>query len=122
MEFKFSDVLPRTENSTGGLAGEIAVRRSRYGRREDVGAVKAQKDWNNFIGPLRNFQGGMSHKYGLIQVAVPECIPERLETIAYASEIGFLYDDCTELMDQEQVSILSGFRLVAPTSDRAISS
>lgn len=122
MEFRFSEVLPREEHSTGGLAGEISVRRSRHGRREDTGAVKAQTDWNNFVSPLTNFHGGMSPKYGLMQVAVPECIPERLETIAYASEIGFLYDDCTELMNQEQVSILLQMRLAASTSDHIIHS
>ncbi|KAF7528378.1 hypothetical protein G7054_g10180 [Neopestalotiopsis clavispora] len=38
-----------------------------------------------------------------MQVAVPECLPERLEVLAYASEIGFLYDDITEEYSEEKL-------------------
>lgn len=103
MDFVYSAELPAFTNSTGGLAGDIPVRRNLHGFKEEIGASQARRDWQKFVGNLDNFHGSMSPKYGLMQVAVPECLPDRLSIIAYASEVGFLYDDSTELMSQVEV-------------------
>ncbi|KAK4109148.1 terpenoid synthase [Canariomyces notabilis] len=38
-----------------------------------------------------------------MEVTVPECLPERLETISYANEFAFLYDDEMEKLDLKQL-------------------
>lgn len=103
MEFRYSEELASKDHPTDGLAGTIPIRRHTTPLKEDIGAMRAQKDWERLVGSMKSFRGGLSSKYGLMQVAVPECRPERLEIIAYASELGFLYDDFTEFLDHEAV-------------------
>lgn len=121
MEFQYSHVLDPATYETGGLSGDIPLRRHKTPFKEDIGAIRAQEDWSRLITPMKNYKGGLSYQYGLMQVAVPECIPERLEIISYANELAFLYDgmlrsaglrrtfdaepgtDCTELFNQEEV-------------------
>lgn len=112
MDFRYSEELFADEHPTDGLAGDIIVRRNRFGAFEEKGALQAQQDWNRYVSPVMNFHGGVSRKYSLMQVAVPECRPERLEVIAYASEVGFLYDDCTELLNQDEVKLAVKHTLV----------
>lgn len=103
MEFKYSDELDKDQHPTGNLAASIPIRCNRYGEREKVGAARARRDWSRLVAKPVKFHGGHSAKYGLIQVAIPECRLERMEILAYASEIGFLYDDHTEFLSHDEV-------------------
>lgn len=106
MLYKHSYELSADEYSTGGLAGTIPVRCHRSGFLETRGAHRARSDWAEHVGSVEGRHGGLTHRFGLMQVAVPECLPERLEVLAYASEIGFLYDDITEDYSEENVGTL----------------
>lgn len=92
MEFQYSDILEPSMYQTGGLSGDIPLRRHKTPFKEDIGAIRAQEDWSRLITPMKGYKGGLSRKYGLMQVGVPECRPERLEVISYANELAFLYD------------------------------
>lgn len=56
------------------------------------GCLKAQRDWDKYVGPIVDFHGSLGDSYSFISATVPECLPQRLEVIAYANEFAFLYD------------------------------
>jgi hypothetical protein len=68
------------------------LRVHKFAHLADKGALRAQEDWKRLVGPIRNFTGCLSPRFNGIAVAVPECIPERLEVVTYANEFAFLHD------------------------------
>lgn len=92
MEFKYSEVVEPSTYYTEGLCEGIDVRKSKFTTLEDRGAIRAHEDWNKHIGPCREYRGTLGPRFSFISVAVPECIPERLEVISYANEFAFLHD------------------------------
>ena len=73
MHFQSSDLFDPSTYETEGLCDNIPLR-------------------SKLVGPLGFYKGGLGPEYNFIQVTVPECLPERLEIIAYANEFAFLYD------------------------------
>ncbi|KAI9721627.1 MAG: hypothetical protein M1828_005118 [Chrysothrix sp. TS-e1954] len=104
MLFEYSDVLDSEVSPTGGLCGDIPVRRHRSHALEDAGIARAQEDWSRFVGPIQHYNGGIASPFSLMQVCVPECLPDRLEIVAYANEFAFLYDDLTEAMPADELA------------------
>lgn len=98
MEFQYSDIIDPSRYETQGLCDGISLRRHKEPVKEIAGVRRAQEDWTNFVGPLRSYNGCLSAEYRFVQVAVPECLPERLEIISYALEFGFLYDGIVLLL------------------------
>ncbi|KAH8786022.1 fusicoccadiene synthase [Diaporthe sp. PMI_573] len=96
MEFKYSEVVDPSTYHTEGLCDGIDVRRNKYTFLEDRGAIRAHEDWHKHIAPCRKYRGTLGPRFSFISVAVPECIPERLEVISYANEFAFLHDDVTD--------------------------
>ncbi|KAL5397145.1 hypothetical protein PMIN06_003678 [Paraphaeosphaeria minitans] len=99
MDFKYSDVLDSGTYRDDGLANSIPFRIHQDPYSEIAGSLRAQKDWDSTVSPVRNYQGGLGHPYSFIRATIPECIPERLEIISYANEYAFLYDDEMENLD-----------------------
>lgn len=56
------------------------------------GCLRAQNDWDANVGNIAGYQGGIGDPYSFMAVTLPECLPERLEILAYANEFAFLYD------------------------------
>lgn len=92
MDFRYSDVVDPLTYETEGLCMNIALRRHRDIKKENLGALRAQEDWTKLVRPVPSYTGGLGAKCSFIQVTVPECLPERLEIISYANEFAFLYD------------------------------
>ena len=92
MEFVYSMVVDPSTYSTEGLCEGIPLRKHMDPCKENIGAVRAQQDWAKFVRPLSQYRGGLGPEYSFIRVTVPECLPDRLEIIAYANEFAFLYD------------------------------
>lgn len=92
MDFKHSDVMAPGTYRDDGLADGIPLRMHKDPYSEISGSLRAQKDWNSSVSPVRNYQGGLGFPYSFIRATIPECIPERLEIISYANEYAFLYD------------------------------
>lgn len=92
MQFRFSDVVDPTTYETEGLCDGIPLRKAKETLKENLGAVRLQKDWNKHVGPLRHYRGGMGPVFNVIQVTIPECLPDRVETLTYSTEFTFLYD------------------------------
>jgi hypothetical protein len=92
MEHKYSRLVDPATYHTDGLALKAPLRIHRDTQKEITGTLKAQKDWDKQVGPLRGYLGGLGPLYGFISVTIPECRPERLEIMSYANEFAFLYD------------------------------
>ena len=45
-----------------------------------------------YVGPLGLYKGGLGPKWNFMAVTLPECLPERLGLLSYASEFSFLHD------------------------------
>ena len=92
MDFSYSDVLTCPDYDARDLHGTVPVRRSRFGDLEHKGSARCQNDWSRNVKVLQNYEGGLAGPYSVMQVCIPECLPERLEMISYANEFAFLYD------------------------------
>lgn len=97
MKFQFSDLIEPSIYETQGLCDGIPLRKHRESFKEDLGALRAQNDWAKRMGPLNHYRGGLGPEYSFLQIVMPECLPERLEILAYANEFAFLYDGSTFL-------------------------
>lgn len=100
MEFNFSRLVDRAEYDLEGLEGlcdGIPVREHNHKIYEDIGAIRAQQDWHKLVQPLSDYKGGLAASFNFMSIAVPECIPERLEIISYANEFAFLHDGWSDL-------------------------
>ncbi|EMD69041.1 hypothetical protein COCSADRAFT_130354 [Bipolaris sorokiniana ND90Pr] len=90
----YSVLLDRNIYDPDNLCEGIDLRRHHAADLEDVGAFRCQEDWRRLVGPLeRPFRGGLGPQFSFITVAVPNCIPERMEITSYALEFGFIHDD-----------------------------
>lgn len=92
MEYLYSNVVDPSTYETEGLCEGIPLRVHKHPHLEDIGTLRAQEDWRRLVGPVDNYKGGLGPKYSFMSVAVPECLPERLEIISYANEFAFLHD------------------------------
>lgn len=92
MQFRYSDLVDASSYVTEGLCDNVPLRKHKDCFRENIGTVRAQKDWSKLVGPRGIYKGGQGPEYNFIEVTVPECIPGRLEIIAYVNEFAFLYD------------------------------
>ena len=92
MDYRYSRVLHRTSYRDDGLAHRIPLRIHQDTVQETAGALRAQKDWNAFVGPVPNYHGGLGSRFSFVRVTIPECLPDRLELMSYANEYAFLYD------------------------------
>ncbi|KAL8889528.1 MAG: hypothetical protein Q9192_006009, partial [Flavoplaca navasiana] len=118
MEFKFSRFVDTAEYDLEGLAGlcdGIPLREHNHKIYEDIGAIRAQQDWHKSVQPLSDYKGGLAASFNFMSIAVPECIPERLEIISYANEFAFLHDDITDNGDEENDAMLAALRQGAET-------
>ncbi|KAL1597851.1 hypothetical protein SLS60_008338 [Paraconiothyrium brasiliense] len=69
--------------------------------------MRLRNDWQKHIGSLPSTTyGGQGPQYNFTAVTIPECLPERLEIVAYIMEFAFLHDD---LVDQAEASEGLGF-------------
>ncbi|KAJ4387227.1 hypothetical protein N0V93_007816 [Gnomoniopsis smithogilvyi] len=105
MEFNYSDIVDPSAHDTEGLCQGIDVRMSKFSSLEDRGAIRAHEDWNKHVGPCREYKGTLGPRFSFISVTIPECIPERLEVVAYANEFAFLHDDVTDHVSHDTCEI-----------------
>lgn len=76
-----------------GLCPGIELRKHIAGELEEVGAFRAQEDWRRLVGPLpKPYAGLLGPDFSFVTISVPECLPERMEIVAYALEFGFIHD------------------------------
>lgn len=92
MDYKYSSVVPTENYVADGLSLNIPLRMHYDPRKEELGALEAQRDWSQYVSPLGKYYGGLAPMYSFIRVTVPECRPERLEIVSYANKFAFLYD------------------------------
>lgn len=92
MEYLYSTVIDPSTYETEGLCDGIDVRKSNYTEFEDRGAIRTHQDWTKSVRSCCEYRGTLGPQYSFMSVAVPECIPDRLEIISYANEFAFLHD------------------------------
>nr|AHY23928.1 terpene synthase [Hypoxylon sp. E7406B] len=99
MEYRHSRKVDEGVYETHGLINGIVLRMHNDPSKEIQGALRAQRDWSKYVQPLKTYHGSLGDPYSFIRTTVPECLPERLEILAYANEFAFLYDDNMENLD-----------------------
>ena len=92
MNFRFSDTIESSTYETEGLCDGFSLRKHKEYFKEISEALRAQGDWAKRVSPLNHYKGSLGPKYSFLQVTIPECLPDRLEILAYADEFSFLYD------------------------------
>ena len=92
MKYKHSTIVDPSTYDDFGLCDGISLRNSSYGYLADMGSQKAQRDWGQHVGKISDFAGCMCPQFNMTSVTIPECLPDRLEVIAYANEFAFLQD------------------------------
>lgn len=94
MQFQYSSILDPDEYDLRGVCDpSLKVRRNNYPQYEVTGTLRAQEDWKRYVGSIKeSYWGGLSPYGNFMAIAIPECIPERLEIVSYANEIAFLHD------------------------------
>jgi hypothetical protein len=105
MQFKYSSILELTESETQNFNLGIPIRVHNNRELEDYGCIRAQHDWSNTIAPLGFYKGGLTSRLGFLSAVVPECLPDRLEFLAYVNEFEFIYDDMTDKLEDCQVCV-----------------
>ncbi|KAK4222263.1 isoprenoid synthase domain-containing protein [Podospora fimiseda] len=104
MEFRYSEEIDTSLYETHGLCDGIPLRVHKDSFSEILGSLRAQRDWDRHVSPLYGgYNGNLGERFSFVRVTVPECLPERLETISYANEFAFLYDDEMETLDLKNV-------------------
>ncbi|KAK0614967.1 isoprenoid synthase domain-containing protein [Bombardia bombarda] len=105
MEYRYSEVIDPSVYETDGLVtnSAVALRRHKDSFSEIIGSLRAQRDWSEKVSPVHGYHGNLGKTFSFMRVCVPECLPERLETIAYANEYAFIYDDEMEKLDLKQI-------------------
>ncbi|KAH8728004.1 fusicoccadiene synthase [Phaeosphaeriaceae sp. PMI808] len=121
MDYQFSRALDVLELHTDGLCEGIPVREHLAADLEEIGTFRAQQDWSRLVAELKDYKGGLGPSHSFMAVSMPECLPDRFELVSYANEFAFLYDDATdieeqELCDAENADLLEGFRTEAVTA------
>lgn len=93
MADQYSHVIDASKYDKDNLFNGIPLRKHAAGDLEEVGAFRAQEDWRRLVGPLEKpYRGGLGPDVSFITVAVPDCLPDRLEIMSYGLEIGFIHD------------------------------
>ncbi|KAK4220764.1 isoprenoid synthase domain-containing protein [Podospora fimiseda] len=101
---RYSSILDPSdygEGDTHGLVDGIQLRIGNKDHRADLGSISAIRDWRKHVDPNVGLYGGGLHaRMHLVHIGVPDCIPERLFIVAYATEFAFLNDDFFDNAEQ----------------------
>ena len=90
---KYSTKIDWAHYDEDNLCNGIDLRRHVAADLEEVGAFRVQEDWRRLVGPLEKpYKAGLGPDFSFITVAVPDCLPDRLEITSYALEFGFIHD------------------------------
>ncbi|KAK3389368.1 putative geranylgeranyl diphosphate synthase [Podospora didyma] len=116
MEFKYSYPVDPSEYDDDGLCRGYPLRNHRDAELVDLGTLRAQENWRRLVGPLGIYKGGLGPKFNFVSLALPECLPDRIEVIAYLNEMVFIHDDGVEDVSKQQGDelndvLVDGFRL-----------
>jgi hypothetical protein len=96
MEYPNSILIPPSTYDTtmDGLCENIPLRIHRNPELADRGAFRAQRDWKHAFGSIpEDYAGIMGPEHNFVSTCMPETLSDRLELIAYITEIVFLMDD-----------------------------
>ncbi|KAK3345873.1 isoprenoid synthase domain-containing protein [Lasiosphaeria hispida] len=118
MEFRYSSVLDPSiyDTATQGLLDGVQIRVHKGRVLDDLGIIRAQKDWREHVSPLNGYRGCLHPGHSYVTILVPECLPDRLEIMGYATEFAFLQDDVFENEDRGADALndmLEGFQHVS---------
>lgn len=91
MDHKYSTLIDSSASDTQGLCEGIDLRRHVAADLEEVGAFRVQEDWRRLVGPLEKkpYKAGLGSEFSCITVAVPDCLPGRLEIASHALLVWF---------------------------------
>lgn len=97
MELRHSFAVDASEFDGDGLFEGVPLRASKYQVLSDMAIIRADQDWREHVGPLPTvYRGSLHRRYNATAATVPECLPDRIEVVAYMIELGYLFDDRAE--------------------------
>ena len=103
MEFQYSTLVPRASYDDESLCTGYTLRIHKDEELVDLGTLRAQEDWSRHVGPVEFYKGSLGAKFNFVSLALPECLPDRIEIIAYINEVIFLHDDIVEDVSKQRV-------------------
>ena len=104
MDIQYSSVVDRSSlGNLQGLCDGLDIRLHIDHQVEDLAIIRAHEDWEDNVSPLGNFKGILHPQHSLVSICMPECLPARLDIVAYANEFGFFHDDLFEGAEPESV-------------------
>ncbi|GAP91440.1 putative fusicoccadiene synthase [Rosellinia necatrix] len=119
MQFNYSEPVQHPYDPRG-LAEGISLRIHKDKHLEVKGARRAQQDWSKYVCKIEGYHGGLGDYITFISATVPECLPSRLETISYANEFAFLYDDKMESFDLKKDLATEASKMLDAFGDGAL--
>lgn len=114
MRYQYSERVEIHRYHDDGLANNIHLRIHKDSYKEVIGTLRAQNDWSQLVSSMTKYHGGLGDLFSFVSVTIPECLPERLEVVAYANEFAFLYDGESQLISQSDASyrVSDGLQIV----------
>ncbi|KIK51154.1 hypothetical protein GYMLUDRAFT_252327 [Collybiopsis luxurians FD-317 M1] len=103
MEFLYSTKIDSSAYETEGLCDGIDLRMHNLTWLVDRGSIRAHEDWTKYVNPATEWCGNLGPVYSTTAVVLPECLPDRLEIMAYVNEVAFLHDDIIDHVEQERI-------------------
>ncbi len=119
MEFRYSTLVdPSTYGTDDLICDGYSLRVSKHKDLDDLGTIRAHEDWREHVSPVGLYKGSLGPEYNFVSVALPECLPDRVEIVAYINEIIFLHDDSVEDAGRGKVCLCLFPLLLMPTGGR----
>ncbi|CAJ2510072.1 Uu.00g059720.m01.CDS01 [Anthostomella pinea] len=107
MEFHYSQVVDPPAWNSQGLCDGLPLREHLNPELEVAGVNRLRDDWEKFVGPIPpgSNRGCLGSPHHMCSFAIPECLPERLELVAYIMEFGFLHDDLIDTFENAEADV-----------------
>lgn len=99
MAYNLSTIVDPRDYETEGLCEGIPLHQHQSPELADIGAIRLQKDWRKHAGDFSFYKRGMGPEYRCTAITIPECLPDKLDSIGYIIEPAFLYDDLVDRVD-----------------------
>jgi hypothetical protein len=90
--FSRSSLIPTSRIKSTGAFTQFAARLSTSDHLADSGAMRARNDYATIVGHPPSSDGGASTAGNFNGLLYFDCLPDRIEILAYLNELAFLHD------------------------------
>jgi hypothetical protein len=90
--FSRSSLIPTSRIKSTGAFTQFAARLSTNNHLADSGTLRARSDYAAIVGNSPSSDGGASTVGNFNGLLYFDCLPDRIEILAYLNELAFLHD------------------------------